>query len=333
MENPNQNSVDYNLLGKYLAGECSPSERQQVEAWLQSEENLREFEVLQAMWESADAEPALVDVDQAWKRVGSHVAATQPPVAVQGSGRSLFRILPLVAAGMAILVLTYFIFRPGAEPVFTEYANATQEAQPYTFPDGSVATLRPGSSVKFVENFAGAERGVTLKGEAFFEVAKNPEKPFVIDVEGVEVKVLGTSFNIDPTDGVEVKVATGKVKLSAPVAEAQQASSVVLEAGMAARYDESTSEIVEVRKVTDNEFFWVKKRLEYRDVPMKEVAKDLRRHYKVRLDFGLDLLKDCRLTATFENQSIDSILLVIQESFNLTVTQDGQKYLLEGIGC
>jgi len=329
MENPNQNIVDYALLGKYLAGECSSSEQQQVEAWLQIEENLREFEVLQAMWETADPDPALVDVDQAWDRVGGHIAEThQAPPA---NSKGVLRLLPLVAAGLALLVLTYFIFRPGPEPIFTEFANATKEAQPYTFPDGSVATLRPGSSVKFAENFAGAERGVELKGEAFFEVAKNPEKPFVIDVEGVEVKVLGTSFNVDPSDGVEVKVATGKVKLSGPGEEEEEV--VLLEAGMAARYDAKASEIVDVREVSDNEFFWAKKRLEYRDVPMKEVAKDLRRHYKVRLEFGLDLLKECRLTATFENQSIDSILLVIQESFNLTVTQNGKKYLLEGVGC
>lgn len=322
------------MLGKYLAGECSSQEQQEVEVWLQVKENAQEFEVLKAMWEGADPEPVLVDVDSAWGKVENHIQVENQE-AVKATTRPFLRFLPYLAAGIAILVVSFMFFFPNSEagPLITNFKNTESTAYKLQLPDGSDVTLKPGSSVQYAQDFGNDSRSLELKGEAFFDVKPDPTKPFTINVEGTEVKVLGTSFNVNPTEGVEVKVATGKVKLSAPKVGSKKPESVVLEAGMAAKYDKKVSEITEVRKVDDNEFFWVKKKLSYRETPLETVAKDLRKYYKVKIRFGLADLKECQLTTTFENESIDSIMLVIQNTFNLTVTQDGNKYLLEGIGC
>ncbi len=343
MDNPNKNSVDFAMLGKYLAHECSSQEQQAVEAWLQVEENAREFEILRSMWEGADADPALVDVNSAWERVGGYIqqsgesgAHREDGTPNPALGRSSFmRMMPYLAAGIALLVVSIVFFWPGStsSSEMIDFKNTTADTYKHKLPDGSEVTLRNGSSVLYAQNFGAENRELELKGEAFFEVVRNPEKPFTINVEGTEVKVLGTSFNVDPTEGVEVKVATGKVKLSAPKTGLKKPESVVLEAGMAARYDQEKAEITDVREVSGNDFFWAKRRLDYRDTPLEEVAKDLKKYYKVKIRFGLAALKDCSLTTTFENESIDSIMLVIKNTFDLTVTQDGNKYLLEGTGC
>lgn len=361
MDNPIENSVDFAMLGKYLARECSSQEQQAVEEWLQVEENAREFEILRSMWESTDAEPALVNVDAAWEKVEAHVQNgaeeksavgidTEGTLSAQEgetarerrgnsgpskSGNSFMRVMPYLAAGIALLVVSVLFFWPGSpqSPEMIDFKNTTAETYKHKLPDGSEVTLKYGSSLVYAQNFGQENRELELKGEAFFEVQRDPEKPFTISVEGTEVKVLGTSFNVNPTEGVEVKVATGKVKLSAPQSGNNKPESVVLEAGMAARYDQEQAQITDVREVSGNEFFWVKKRLDYRETPLGEVAKDLRKHYKVKIRFGMSSLKNCPLTTTFENESIDSIILVIKNTFDLTVTQDGNKYLLEGTGC
>ena len=245
-------------------------------------------------------------------------------------------MMPYLAAGIAILVVSVVLFWPGspAAPQMIDFKNTTASAYKYDLPDGSEVTLKPRSQLLYADNFGKeGDRNLELKGEAFFDVQRNPEKPFVINVEGTEVKVLGTSFNVDPSDGVEVKVATGKVKLSAPRQGVAKPESVVLEAGEAARYDEEKTEITDVRKISENEFFWASRKLVYDLVPMRQVAKDLKKYYDVKLTFGNKILKDCKLKATFDDDPIDSIMKVIEISLKITVTKDGNKYLLEGAGC
>lgn len=99
---------------------------------------------------------------------------------------------------------------------YTEHYNPKKRRMKVKLPDGSVVTLGGKSRVKYPVSFAGNTRDVVLDGEAFFEVTKNPKKPFIVYTGHVQTQVLGTSFKVSalPKAPVEVAVVTGKVRVS-----------------------------------------------------------------------------------------------------------------------
>ena len=335
MNNLEGHTADYELLGKYLAGECSAEELATVREWLRVPENAAELEVLKEFWNESEVEVALVDTDAAWDRVKSRaiLAGSSPsdrPVNKRAFYGWIAAAVLIVAAGFAIY------FMPGAQsadPVFSTFANSTNAPQAISLPDGSEATLKPGAEIRFAEAFEGELREVRLEGEAFFQVTKNPEKPFVVRSGGAEARVLGTSFNVSTESGLEVKVTEGKVKLSAPEGKGYVAESVVLEAGMEARYDEAEARIVDVGEVEENDLYWKTQRLVFQAAPLSEVAGTLSDIFQVEVLVADEAIQNCPLSTEFFQDDIESILQVITEAFDLTVTQDGNTFTLSGKGC
>jgi transmembrane sensor len=99
---------------------------------------------------------------------------------------------------------------------YTEHYNRKKRRMKVKLPDGSVVTLGGKSRVKYPAGFAGNTRDIVLDGEAFFEVTKNPKKPFIVYTGNVHTQVVGTSFKVSalPRMAVEVAVVTGKVRVS-----------------------------------------------------------------------------------------------------------------------
>ena len=336
MNNLEGHSVDHELLGKYLSGECLPEEQAQVEEWLSDPVNAAEFELLQSFWEGAEVEVPLVNTEAAWESVRSRTL-DQPERPVRGKSlRRRATWAAVVAALIVVAGVALRVFQPGEpqEPIQVVYTNFGQVAREYQLPDGSLASVAGGSRISFATDFEGELREVELEGEAFFEVEKNPGKPFVVRSDGSEARVLGTAFSVSTYRGFEVKVEEGKVKLSAPVPVDKPAASIVLTAGMKARVDPQQKDIVDVGKVEANAFAWKTHRLVYEAMPLGTVATDLRDFFGADVRFSNESLKDCLLNATFFQDDIHSILEVISESFNLKVTQDGDStFTLSGEGC
>lgn len=335
MENLNEHSVNYELLGKYLAGECTPVERSQVDSWLETPENQAEFDALAEIWSGSEVVPALVNVNAAWSNVKENIDNSAQPEKAMPRRR-----LPLWWAAAALLVVAIgfgLVFYPGettVEPQWLTAVNRTSEQLELDLPDGSIVTLNTGSELRYAEAFAGNTRQVQMKGEAFFEVAKNPDKPFVVNAaNGAEVMVLGTQFNVrEDSSGLEVFVTEGKVRLAAPIAPKGKSSRVVLTAGMQGRYEQA-SEKVETTDPNPNALFWKERKLVFERTPLRKVVKDLQKGFGVEVAFANEELKACRLTATFQDNSIESIFQVISETLDLQVTQDGTTFTLDGDGC
>jgi ferric-dicitrate binding protein FerR (iron transport regulator) len=117
----------------------------------------------------------------------------------------------LIIAGAAIL---YYVLNSD-QKIKNITAHADNKILKDTLPDGSVITLNKNASLVYPEKFKGDTRSVSLTGEAFFEISPNKEKPFVIGVNDVMVKVVGTSFNIRSSRGTtEVIVESGIVQVT-----------------------------------------------------------------------------------------------------------------------
>ncbi|MEM1000023.1 MAG: FecR domain-containing protein [Bacteroidota bacterium] len=330
MDEQFEHSVDYELLGRYFAGEATEEERTEAEQWIAaSDANQMTFAALTQIWEEASdpaAEPP-VDVDRAWQSV-----AARTPTEELGPRRGPWLRLAaavVVAVGLGLLAWRY-LGGPGTPGMQTWAAGETPRTD--TLPDGSVVTLNAGARLEFPGRFAAAERTVTLSGEAFFAVAHNPQKPFVVRAGYARVRVLGTSFSVrSAPEKVAVVVATGKVKLSAPDKAPGQA--VVLEPGQRGDFDRQQARVEKTENIDANYLYWKDHRLVFRDSPLREVAAELEEVFGAQVQLRGDAIGNCPLSTTFEDLSIESILKIIAETFNLEVTQDANIYTLQGEGC
>lgn len=316
--------IDSDLLARFIAGEADSAQRAAVEAWAAAApENARELERMRSLWDlGADTQAVPeVNVEAAWSRLESRIAEAE------GKGRvvPLHRIrwqrwAAAAAVVVAVLVAARWIMQPAQER-YAAIANPMKAV----LADSSAIVLSPGTTIAAR---MGRQRSVTLKGEAYFAVRRDEARPFVIDAGDVRVTVLGTAFTVsayDTADVVEVRVRNGRVRVEAGP------DTLTLTAGQHARYRKSRHLLERTPAPPAEAWGW--RILHFDRAPLDEVARQLERSYKVRLTFASASIARCTLTAEFDDEPIEVILGVIADTFSLTLTRDGDRYVLNGEGC
>lgn len=333
MDNGNSNSVNYDLLGKYFAGECTDAERLEAEAWIAaSEENRVTFAALRAVWEQARPAGQPVDTDAAWQRVQARIQAAdaaQEPAGAAVGGRWYWAAAAALLVGMALGL--YFYSQQDA-PAPAQLAERMievvpqQDGETLSLPDGSTLRLKAGSRVRYAENFA-VDRRVELQGEAFFDVQRDSLHPFVIQAGDAAVTVLGTSFVVrEDSLGVAVAVRSGRVAL-----EARQEELILLP-GDKGVYAAGSGHLVR-DQVEAQDLYWVDQELQFRGTPLGEVAAQLEAVFDISILFDEPAMERCPFTGKFEDESIESVLGVVAQSFNMEMTQDENTFTLSGGEC
>lgn len=311
--------IDENLLIRYILGETSDAEGQEVQSWIElSSENKLQYEEFKKVWESVESKPLDVDVDAAWQKVniriaGEEVVKGEPVVRQLERPRFTWYAAAAVVALVGLFTVFQLLFRSNE----VQIASVDQQLE-QSLNDGSVITLNANSKLDYPKKFKGSERRVKLEGEAFFDVAKDAEKPFVIEAGEAEIKVLGTSFNVEAFENqnVLVHVITGKVQLSVPGAT-EDTLRIILTPGMTGVLDKNSGRVYEQSQDYSDALFWMDKRLEFDKTPLPEVFEVLERNYKVEFTAVDPDLKKCLLTARFKEDSVKNILSVIEATFDI----------------
>lgn len=312
-------------LTRYLSGESDAAERLAVEAWAAADPaRAAELEALRAIWDlGAGADTPAVDVDAAWARVDARIAEAE------GRGRvmPLQRRRPIarwlaaaaVLTGLFVGVRYWYQQRP-------EELMAANEHVRTVLQDNSSVVLSPGSRVNVRMK---DERHITLHGEAYFEVQRDVERPFVVQTDDVTVTVLGTAFEVsafDTSASVLVRVRSGRVRVET------EGDSVILHAGGYARFNRAAG-LLERLPAPPAEVYG-DRIIQFQEAPMSAVVEQLQKLFKVKVELASEGVKRCTLTATFEDEPIDYILRVIADTYRLTLTQGAPgTYILDGEGC
>ncbi|MFV0590297.1 MAG: FecR family protein [Draconibacterium sp.] len=191
--------------------------------------------------------------------------------------------------------------------------------------DGTHIWLNSESELSFPAKFSGNKRIISLKGEAYLEVAKNDKLPFIVNVEGTQVEVLGTSFNVKAYENIETTLVEGKVRirtnLSAEAVLSPGDQGIVTEGG-----EEVTVKQVDIRLYTS----WVKGMFAFRSMPLEEIMKTFERWYNVTVTFENDELKQRRFTGNLKrNEEINPHLDVISLTTNVEFEISGDKILVK----
>ena len=325
----NRSTIDEHLLLPYLKGEATEAELQQVEAWLTLDKgNAALLDKWKQAWKHADAmaDFAAIDVDKNWLQVQSKI---QPKKAKQ-----VFLLPKIwrVAAAILLIATVAFLGREFMNSSAGEMQTlmaASLNGEAAVLPDGSQVWLKEGSSITFPEEFSSEQREVTLKGEGFFEVAHNPEQPFIVKAKQTETRVLGTSFNLNASqegERIELVLMTGKVRFST------QEEVVVLAPGDQVVIDEG-GKLSKKENSNGNFLAWKTGTLVFENTPMKQVMEDIANAYGISYEFENTAFMNCPLTTRFENESIENVLQAIEALFDIEIEENNGTYIIKGNGC
>ena len=325
-----ENNYIEDLIARMLAGEASAAEREQVMQWVSSsDENKRYYDHAKMIFEGASQLHNIEEVDAhaAWKKVKERIGEKKEA--------KVFRLSPAiyrVAAGVALLVgitLVLFFMNRNNSPEQVLVSSGSQPVKE-KMKDGSTIDLKKNTSITYAADFGKASREVELKGEAFFDVVHDESMPFVVKTGDLVIKDLGTSFNVmaDEDSGiVKVDVVTGEVAFYSG-----DAVMLNLVAGESGVYDKEKKTAY---KTSDEDRSKIAKliKLQFNDKELGEVVETLNRTYNTKIVIANDKVKKCRITVTFNNESLDAVVDIIAETLGLQVKHSKGEIIFDGKGC
>jgi ferric-dicitrate binding protein FerR (iron transport regulator) len=319
------------LLAKMLSQEASAEEINAVEKWqAASPENQQYFKEFQWIWEKSQAANAIqkVDTEAALQKVHQRIDAAPSLRVVKKPVKFLnLSFLMKIAAAVMIGIFFYNQFSKPDLPVSMVTASKPQTD---TLTDGSIITLNKKSALTLSEKFNKNERRMALTGEAYFEVAHDVERPFVVEIQNLEVQAVGTAFNIDNNSNlrfVSIMVTDGKVKIS------HKTDVHFVVKGQTAIYDTETATLSIETAEDKNKLAYKTNQFHFNETPLRVALNQLSKGYDTAFIVNNKELENCLLTVTFDNKSLDEILDVIALTFSCTIEKKTEGIILNGGKC
>ncbi len=316
------------LLVKLMLGEATEEEHKRVTEWLKEKpENERYYAHFRLIWSQSKelAVNSTVDENEAWKRF--KVRTDKEPVAAVvplNKWRSWYSIAAAILVLVGVGGVGYLaMIKKSASEYLTVKSDARAVVD--TLPDGSVVTLNRRSSIAYSEDFNDGEtRAVTLTGEAFFDVKPDKSKPFVIKINDVTVRVLGTSFNVKGNDRqTEVIVETGRVE----VGKADKTIQINPQEKVTVGKDDMELE----KETSNNDLYKYYRTNEFvcKDVNLPDLVERLNEIYQAKIVIENEKLKNLRINTTLRQKSLSTDLHVIGQTFDIKVEYRGDSIVLK----
>ena len=310
------------LILRQLNGVAEEQEKKTFSNWLlQDSDNLDLYIEIKNLWDTPRSRNFAFDESKAQVKISQVIRKEKKTLRLQRYSKTI------AAASILLVVLSTFAYQYLKEPevVVSKQASIqiiTKHSEPgeqlrVTLPDASVVRLNAGSSISFPEKFNENKRKITLCGEAFFEVTKDPNRPFEVKTNEITTTVLGTSFNIKAFkhEHVTITVATGKVKVES--VNADHVGKLLLLPNQQAIYNEKEShfrmEEVDARRY----FAWTSGTIQFNNDPLEEVAKVLERWYNVKIQINNNTQSPIRINGSYTDKKLYTILDGLGYIYNL----------------
>ncbi len=319
----------WGLMSRYVCGELSLKETEELLEWLGDDparaDLLKEF---QDTWDRTKNYPEnfKVDTRAAWQKLRTSISVEPPKPNVKTIG---FNTWIAIATSMVLVATVgWLLFRLWPSGKLIEVETFAGQHKEVVLPDGSKVWLNVNSSISYADNFNdGSQREVKLKGEAFFEVEKNPTKPFLISTGKTLTTVLGTSFDVkqEKEGTIRVAVVTGKVSFKSVKNPRQE---LILEPGEAGVI--SSEGYAGKSKYSDKNFlYWKNKQLNFENVPLSQVIETLEDAYQVSFQLMDSALLERKITASFKEASLTEVTNVLEALFGISIRKSASVYVVE----
>lgn len=332
------------LLDRYFQNEATNAERAELSLLIDSGEYDAELKEKIEAYPVDDKGHRDVSAEEAKSVLENIFPAKQARViALEETTSSNFK-WGWVAAAMVVASVSIGWFMIGREGNIFNAPIAQQQAQRLEvsvysgtqfvhLPDGSTVLLNKDSELSYADTFGSESRQVILKGEAYFNVARDPSRPFIVRTRNVTTTVLGTAFNVkayEDESEVKVTVTRGKVQ----VANERKTLGIITPDQQIA-VNTATNTFVQTNLKAATETVWVDRALILDDLNMAQAAAVIEEKFKTKIFFAREELKECRITAAFLNgESLDQVMKVVSAVVlvEYTIQKDGN-VKLDGKGC
>ena len=322
------------LIIRYLTGHANPSEISRLESWMNGDNaNRKIVDRYRKAWHNCKSQLAKVQLDSDLQKI-KELIITQTRARKDRS--ILFMNIYRAAAILIIPLLIGFGWYLGRNKS-TENALLTEMTAPKgqvancILSDGTKVWLNSGTTIQYDPSFSGKNRIVNLTGEAYFEVTRNPRKPFIVSTEKLNVEVVGTSFNFKAYPGnesAEVTLEEGSVELS--FVDIPNQIPVSLEPGEHAVYDQQDKNLKIEKTETYLFTAWRDGKYIFRDADLKTIIRHLELLYDVRIHASDIDINQFRFRGTFEsNQKLPDALETLERISSCKYTMKGRDVLLE----
>lgn len=323
-----------NLIGRYLSGETDEGENHELISWLKSDsENEKYFRQLSDLWSISNSVSVekKINLDEEWSDFKKVLSGNGQLKVVHRKSVLLGSRLWWIAAAVVLLITisSVVLVQVNSRPkLITVIANGSR--QPILLPDSTIVVLNKGAIV-YPEAFDDNYRHVALSGEAWFEVAHDSASPFVVNSGDLRLQVLGTKFYMESASEGQtatVVLAEGKVALFRETAPEER---IILHPGE--RAGVLPGKILKMQNQDVNFIAWKTGHITFVNQTLSQVASVLSKVFEKNIILDNTAVANCRLTADFEQQSLDEILQVISSTLDLTVSKHEMTIILSGKGC
>jgi transmembrane sensor len=329
---PIDNHID-DLIGKYLAGEASQQETVAVESWAsENEANKMYLQQMQLIFSKSTAQHTDVfHTDIAWQKLKSRIDERRgKTISFPDQRSSQHLYLKIAASLLVILGLSYLFFWYSNNTKINSVNVITEtETESDTLPDGSGVYLNKRTQLAYKFDKKKNAHVVKLKGEAFFDIRHKDDKGFIIDVGGVFIRDIGTSFNVKayPDSAfIEVTVEDGEVMFFTDTD-----SGLYLKKDGKGLFNKQTKQF-SIAQPDPNTTAYKTKSFNFTNTDLATVVMRINDVYAEKIHIS-DSVKNCRITVNFNHEEISEIAEVIAETLSLTATKTANGIYLTGSSC
>jgi len=305
--------------------EVSPELRQKFDRWLlEHADDASVSEALERMWNRDYPDESLEEIVAAMNRLDKSLEVA--PKRRRAPYLSRIAAAACITAVFALgMLASYFFIKPAqADKEYVLSASADSPGY-FTLPDGTAVWLNSGGRLEYSGEFDGDIRSVALFGEGYFEVAKNPRRPFRVALDGLNIEVLGTCFDArsyPDLDIQDVVLRSGSVKVEDALGQTK-----TLRPGEKLDYNRMDGEMTVDIVNAENYCTWMKPRLVFSNALLSDVMGTLERRFNVNVTMD-SIAASKRVTITVKNETSDEIFDILCGITKTSYTVDGRNVTL-----
>lgn len=330
-------------MKRYRQGRCTEQELKIVNRWYNSfdeadiklPESSRLNAIKAEMLENIKSQIARDEMT-----VSRRVSKKQPVKTSMFNLSNLKRIAAVLVVGFGI---GFFIYNQYQMPEVITHQTVEEAPQLKALPsliflsDGSKVRLKEGSKLIYPATFTEKTREVTLIGEAFFDIARDEQKPFLIHAGNITTRVLGTSFNIKAyaeEESSEVSVISGKVSVSVNGEGKENARELILAPNQKAVYSKNEKVLIQRESTEKIQAETEKKaKLVFNETSLEEIVGVLNVYYDVNIRLENQKMKGCLITAELTDEPVEVSLKIITKAIGAEYRISEDEIILSGAAC
>ena len=318
------------LIRKYLSSGANHEDQSRLLEWMRQGENIQSFRDEKKNWEEEALESEmLLETQYYWGKIQKKLFL-QSQADLKKTSRYLayFKYASIIFLLLSFGVVSYFVVFNGEQHAdySTEVLAANGQKTQIILPDSSVVHLNGGTRIRYNNSFGEKNRSVELEGEAYFDVHKNSQKAFIVHTRELDVKVYGTSFNVNAYNDdqtVEVALKRGSVGI-----EQNDKEVLRMKPGQLAVYSKTKEQFNLQTEDINLISAWTNNELVFNKTPFNLICKYLERWYGVEITLSDELVDNEKYTFKVKTESLHEVLELISVLKSIKYKIDGTKVLI-----